>query len=258
MRTLAHSLAPVALTMMLGVSTAGCALVQDRTVGESIDETMSGNQIKALFLTNGGFSHFGEVNVDVAQRFVLLSGRTPSQTDKEKAEQLTRRVKSIDEVANEIVVGDRDIGRDATDELINTRVRAHLVANRKIHGFDFTVQVHNGVVYLLGIARSEEELRLAAEEASRIDKVVKVVSYVKTRDQGRPPVAQPPTPSTTPAAAAAPAPAPADTPKTSSRTYADPYAGGPLPPPKSASSSNQTAPKSSKELQSGAPVRITP
>ena len=115
----------------------------------------------------------------------------------------------------------------------------------------FNIQVHNGVVYLLGLARSEEELRKAAEHASLVNGVQKVVSYVKMRERGSPPpdisVAAAP-PSTQqgqpvpiddtagairiapPASAPAPITGPSTQPTTRGQ-YTDPYAPGATPPP---------------------------
>ena len=47
---------------------------------------------------------------------------------------------------------------------------------------NFNIETYNGVVYLMGIARSAEELKRAAEEASVVGGVKQVVSYVRVRD----------------------------------------------------------------------------
>jgi hypothetical protein len=102
--------------------------------------------------------------------------------------------------------------------------------------------VYSGRVFLLGVARSEDELRRAAEHASLVGGVQKVISYVKVRTRGAPPdislaaspqdqdIAGAPIRLAPPAGVPAPIVAP-DSPPTSRQTYSDPYAAGAAPPP---------------------------
>src|SRR5262249_4144171 len=154
-------------------SLPGCVFMQDKTLGESLDEATSGTAIKTQLMGHG-IQNFGEVDVEVADHFVLLSGRVPSEADKAEAERLAWTVKSVNEVANELVVGNRDINRDANDFGITQQVRARLLGDKEIKGVNYNVQVNSGVVYLLGLAQSDDELRRAAEHASKVKGVVKV------------------------------------------------------------------------------------
>lgn len=227
----------------------GC--LSDRTFGEALDDSSAATEIKTRLFAAGGFSRFGEVDVAVVDRFVLLSGRVPADTDRKEAERIAWQVASVDEVANELQIDNWDLGRDMNDTWITEQVRLRLLADNDIKGTNFNIQVHGGVVYLLGLARSEEELRKAAEHASLVNGVQKVVSYVKMRERGSPPpdisVAAAP-PSTQqgepvpvdntagairiapPAAAPAPITGPSTQPTTRGQ-YTDPYAPGAAPPP---------------------------
>lgn len=178
---LAATLAPT-LALTLG----GCAVVQEKTFGESLDEATAGTQIKTKLFADSAWRRFGEVDVEVADRFVLLSGRVPSETDKADAERIAWTAGSVDEVANELVVAERNLGRDVNDRWITEQVRARIIADREIKGVNYNIQVYAGVVYLMGIARTEDELRRAAEHAARVKGVQKVVSYVKMRDRVAP------------------------------------------------------------------------
>jgi osmotically-inducible protein OsmY len=237
------------------LSLGGCFAIQEKTFGESLDEAASGTEIKTKLLTGGGPSRFGEVDVEVADRFVLLSGRVPSLADKAEAERLAWSVSSVDEVANELVVDKFDLGRDINDRWITEQVRARIIADSDIKGVNYNIQVFNGVVYLMGFARSEDELRQAAEHASRVKGVQKVDSYEKMRERGTPPppapvqYAEPQARDEGPIqiapAAADPAPiVPPEKPPTTRGQYSDPYAKGATPPPGASSNSLglQTAP----------------
>ena len=192
-----------------------------------------------------------EVDVAVVDRFVLLSGRVASEADRKDAERIAWQVASVDEVANELQIEYWDLGRDMNDAWITEQIRVRLLADNDIKGTNFNIQVHNGVVYLLGLARTEDELRRAAEHASLVNGVQKVVSYVKMRERGSPPpeisvAAAPPSdqqgqpvpvdaiPSAISLAPPAEAPAPIVAPSAQPTTrgqYTDPYAPGAAPPP---------------------------
>jgi osmotically-inducible protein OsmY len=229
----------------------GC--LSDRTFGESFDDASAATEIKTKLTFNGGPAKFGEVDVAVVDRFVLLSGRVPSEADRKEAERLAWTVSAVDEVANELQIENWDLGRDMNDMWITEQVRMRLLADNNIKGTNFNIQVHSGVVYLLGLARSEDELRSAAEHASPVNGVQKVVSYVKMRERGAPPAdadisvaaaapvdqqGQPVPVDTTqgairiapPAAAPAPIVGPSIQPTTRGQ-YTDPYAPGAAPPP---------------------------
>lgn len=162
------------------------ACVSDRTFGEELDDASSATDIKTKLFWAGGASRFSEVDVAVVDRFVLLSGRVASEADRQEAERLAWQVNSIDEVANELKVENWDLGRDFNDAFLTEQVRLRLFGDNTIRAANFNIQVHSGVVYLLGVARSQEELRAAAEHASMVGGVQKVVSYVKLRERTGP------------------------------------------------------------------------
>ena len=224
------SAAILALTATLAVS--GCAIVQERTIGESLDDTSAGTQIETVLFANGGVSKFGEVDVEVADRLALLVGRVPTEADRVEAERLAWTVTAVDEVANELVVANRDFVRDINDPWIAARVRGRLLGDGAIKGINYNIHVFDGTVYLLGFAQSEQELRAAAQHASVVRGVKKVVSYVKLRDRIVPPVVSAQAPAQPAASTAAmtedeqtPAPVVApDRQPTTRGAYGDPYA----------------------------------
>ncbi len=225
--------AAIAVVALGGAGLSACSNVQEKTTGQALDEATAGTAIKSKLFAVGGFERFGEVDVEVADRLVLLAGRVPSEADKADAERIAWSVGKIEQVANELVVTDRDLARDAQDRLITERVRAHLIANRAVKGLNYNVQVFDGNVYLLGFAGSELELQTAAEATAKIGGVKRVVSYVKVRGARAEPQVYGAT-LAAPAQAAEPTYAPlvAAEPK-SEGGYSDPYARGASTPPPS-------------------------
>jgi len=158
----------------------GVASVQDRSVGEAVDDATTSNEIKAKLLNEWGF---GEVDVEVAQGLVLLSGRVVSPEQRVRAEEIAWSSTRTRDVANEIKIEQPGgFFANASDELITARVRASLVASGKVKSINYNIETYDGVVYLMGIARTQDELKEAAERASKVGGVERVVSYVQVRD----------------------------------------------------------------------------
>ena len=164
------------------IGAAGATAVtatQERSFGEALDDAAISNEIKSRLIAHGGR---GEV--DVAAGLVLLSGRVQTPELRLKAESIAWSVKRADDVANEVrIESPGGFFANASDELISTRVRARLLGSSTVQASNFNVETYGGTVYLLGIARSAEELEKAAEEASVVGGVNQVVSYVRLRNE---------------------------------------------------------------------------
>ena len=165
------------------VGAAGLAASKDQTVGQSIDDTAASNEIKGRLLSESS-SRFGEVDVEVAGGLVLLTGRVYSAEDRTRAEGVAWTSMYTQDVANELKIEQPGgFFANVADEIISGRVRSRLIGTGTVKSINFNVETYNGVVYLMGIARTPEELRRAAEEASVVGGVKQVVSYVRVMDE---------------------------------------------------------------------------
>ena len=182
----------IAFTALASLSLGGCvaaavgavgagavATVQERSVGTAIDDAGAGAEIKAKLVSRGGY---GEVNVKVTDHVVLLTGRVMTPEMRVKAEQVAWSSSRVREVANEINIEPPGGFRaNASDAWITTKARTSLTTSRKVRGLNFSIETYNGVVYLMGIARTQAELEEAARRISYIKGVNQVVSYVKVK-----------------------------------------------------------------------------
>jgi osmotically-inducible protein OsmY len=165
----------------------GLTSIQEKTMGEALDDATASNEIKAKLLNESG-ARFAEVDVEVASGLVLLSGRVNEPEDRTYAEGVAWSSSRTLDVANEVrIEPPGGFMSNVSDEIITGRVRARLIGSSTVKSVNFNIETYGGVVYLMGIARSPEELRAAAEEASVVGGVTQVVSYVRIRDaSGRP------------------------------------------------------------------------
>jgi len=182
----------------------GLTSVQEKTMGEALDDATVSNEIKAKLLNESG-AKFGEVDVEVSSGLVLLSGRVNAPEDRTYAEGIAWSSSRTQDVANEIrIEAPGGFMANVSDEIITGRVRARLIGSSSVKSVNFNIETYGGVVYLMGIARDTEELRKAAEEASVVGGVTQVVSYVRVRDEAGQPAA--PVTTQTPAPTYQPAP----------------------------------------------------
>ena len=162
------------------VGAAAVSASQERTTGEAIDDATLSSDIKSKLNVHGSLN---EVDVEVAGGLVLLSGRVSSPELRIMAEDLAWSSRRTQDLANEIIVeAPGGTLANASDELISARVRARLLGSSSVKSSNINVETYNGTVYLLGIARSEDELQRAAEEASYAGGVQRVISYIRLRD----------------------------------------------------------------------------
>lgn len=179
------------MTAALGTAASvGVYAVQDRTIGEGIDDASASNQVKMRLLAADRVA-FQEVDVEVAGGNLLLSGVAPTEDHRQAAETIARSVGTIDTVYNEIFVGPHSsLVRNAQDEFITAQIRARLTASPSVRAINVNIETFQGNVYLMGSARSEHELQRAAEIASVVGGVRRVVSFMQVRTPPQPYYAQ--------------------------------------------------------------------
>jgi osmotically-inducible protein OsmY len=178
-------------TAALGaVAGVGVYAVQDRTIGEGIDDAAASNQVKMRLLA-ADRAAFQEVDVEVAGGNLLLSGVAPTAEHRQAAETIARSVGTIDNVYNEIFVGEHSsMMRNAQDEFITAQIRTRLAASPSVRAININIETFQGNVYLMGTARTDHELQRAAEIASVVGGVRRVVSFMQVRAPPEPYYAQ--------------------------------------------------------------------
>jgi osmotically-inducible protein OsmY len=171
-------------TAVVGAAASvGMFALQDRTIGEGIDDATASQEVKARLMATDR-AGFAEVDVEVAQGSVLLSGVAPTDQHRQAAELVARNVRSVHTVYNEIFVGPRSgFVRSRQDDMITAQVRTRLVASRNVRGINVNIETFGGNVYLMGLVRSDQELQRAAEIASTTPGVRRVVSFMQIEQQ---------------------------------------------------------------------------
>ncbi len=161
------------------VTSAGVKPGDERNLVRSVRDVNAARAIKARMKRAYGFK-LGGVNVDVAQGIVLLAGNVQRPEDRLEAERIAWSAPNIVKVGNEILLKEKQSPiRNTKDGLLQQSVRARLTADKAVKGRNINLEVHDGIVYLLGVARSPQELERAAHIASTTKGTREVISYVK-------------------------------------------------------------------------------
>ena len=162
-------------------ATAGSAALQERGFGTAVDDTVIRAKIAAAYLQDS--VDFKLISIEAHQGRVLLTGTTPRAKDRVDAVHLAWQVDGVKTVINEISIeqGGGILGL-ARDKWVTAQLRLKITFDTTVKAINYAIDTVNGTVYLMGIARSAEELKRAAEEASVVGGVKQVVSYVRIRD----------------------------------------------------------------------------
>lgn len=172
--------APVALG---GVGAAGLSGIQERTLGNAVDDTAIWGEVKHHYLQKDFDNLFSGVNIDVAEGRVLLTGAVKDPKHRVDAVRLAWKPRGVKEVINEIQISQTGgLKNYAKDSWISARIRSKLLLNNDIKSINYSIDTINQKVYLMGIAQNTDERELAKSLASTISGVKRVVSHVRVKN----------------------------------------------------------------------------
>lgn len=178
-------LAGCAGVVLGGAATTGVAIAQERTVGAAVDDAGIRFRVKDQLLDKSG-DLFRNVAVESVEGRVLLTGIVATPEDRLEVARITWQIDGVREVFNELQVTNRGgIGNYLTDARIATQLRFKLMTDGDISSINYTIETINKIVYLIGIAQSQQELERVTGHARTISGVSQVVSYVILKDDKR-------------------------------------------------------------------------
>jgi len=160
---------------------AGYEAAQERGVQGQVDDfNLKTNIQRAWQNANPYFP--AAFDVTVYDGRALLTGSASDPQMKRQAFEIASRVPGVRQIFDEIEVspsvGNWDAAKDAW---ITAQLRSNLVFDRDIRSPNYTIETANGTVYLMGSARSQDELDRTTNHARYIPGVRRVVSFVQIR-----------------------------------------------------------------------------
>ncbi|CAM4283216.1 BON domain-containing protein [Pseudoalteromonas ostreae] len=151
---------------------------------ESKDAWIDG-KAETVLLMNTNLNNF-DINTDVKNGKVVLTGKVESDLDKELAEELVLSLDGVTDVDNELTVVKNTDAKskkmkpdstesDLTDAKITTVITTRYLFNSEVGGTDIDVDTDKGVVTLNGTVGSDAEKQLALKIAKNAEDVHDVV-----------------------------------------------------------------------------------
>lgn len=169
----------------VGATVAGAA-AEERGIDGTAEDAMIDLALRGALL-NEEAALLGDVTITVRERRVLLAGVVASDDKRRLVVQTAWRIKGVAEVLDKMQVRSRPIGFwDSTrDGLIASDLRGELMTDGRIKSINYTIDVIDRVVYLMGVAQDEAERQRVVNWARNTDYVRGVIDLTLLRDDPR-------------------------------------------------------------------------
>lgn len=181
----------LAVSVILAPALSGCVAVavggavvavsaarQERTIGNAVDDVRIKTEL-TTHLEQQSPDMFVNVSTTVVEGRVLMTGRVQSPEARLDASRAAWSVEGVRKVDNDIQVTEdgRWLNRPM-DIYIRSKLAADLLLDGDIHDVNYTIDVVDGVVYLMGVGQDQAEIDAAVADAHEIPQVKEVRSYV--------------------------------------------------------------------------------
>lgn len=195
---------PVGIAVGAGATVTNMAMEERGFINSARDKAIW-TDISARML-NRNQNLFQNVDVQVHEGRVLLSGFVQRPEDRIEATRLAWEPDGVREVVDEIKLGrSLDAGDFTEDVWLIQQIRLKLTLDRDIRAINYSVDCIRSTVYLMGVARTPAELQRVIDHVRDVPYVRAVVNHVRVRTDPLPPI--PANPPTIAASNAMPAPA---------------------------------------------------
>jgi osmotically-inducible protein OsmY len=143
----------------------------DSSIKLGINEALLSSRYRDLYF---------EVASAVYQGRVLLTGKVRTEADKQRATNMVRDIPRVKEIFNEIQVNVPG-GLSSNDAYIETEIKVRAADVPELKAIDYRWTAVNGVVYLIGYAKSDAEAQRMIDVIRNTKYVTQVVPHVWTQ-----------------------------------------------------------------------------
>ena len=150
----------------------------DRSLGTVVDDATIKINIAARFI-NSSDNLFVDVSTSVLEGRVLLTGLVDNQEIRIDAVRRVWEVEGVNEVVNEIQIGNRaSLKEYAQDVWITAQVRGLAAKTIGLRSIAYNYETIQGKVYLVGVTSRPEHLEAIIDVAKTVKGVTEIVNYV--------------------------------------------------------------------------------
>ena len=187
----AFSLSSCVETIVVGTGISGGLAYREKTIKDTRTDVKIATKIGVKFIKNGLKNPGNSVDITVNEGRVLLTGIVRDAKKAKLAQDLSWKVKDVDEVIDEIKIKEdgkmtfADVGSALYDYLITAEIEAKFALAKNLRTLNYQITTVDNEVYILGVAIDQEEMDRAVNIASRVRGVAKVVNHIIIANDSR-------------------------------------------------------------------------
>jgi osmotically-inducible protein OsmY len=166
-------------------TTSSAVLASNQWKKETLDAWIDGKAETTLLL-NSNLNSF-DINTDVKNKIVTLSGSVDNKTEKALAAELISGLDGVESVNNQLIIvketpeseESSEVIKALTDSKITAVVKTRLLMSSSVSGTDIDVDTHDQTVTLQGHVESNSEHDLAMSIARNVSDVDRVIDKLE-------------------------------------------------------------------------------
>lgn len=178
----------LSIIIAAAISTASLNVSAANTWKDGAKDAWIDGKAETTLLFNSNLNSF-DINTDVKNGTVILTGKVNNSVDKALAEELIASLDGVVKVDNMLSVvsgntqeDDDEVLQSLKDSKVETVVKTRLLFESEVSGLDIEVEVKNGNVTLTGKVDSDAERELAGAIAKNTNDVTSVDNKLKLKD----------------------------------------------------------------------------
>ena len=162
-----------------GLFGTGVTVAMDpRTLGTQIDDSIMDKSLDTRIILIDK-KYIVDVKTKVLDGRIFITGKVDTPEEKLKITKLAWETKGARSVKNDLVI-DKKFGfkQSAKDLLITSQLRSAMIFNKKIKAINYNIDTYKKIIYVYGIAETQEEKEEIIKEAKMILDVEDVITSI--------------------------------------------------------------------------------
>ncbi len=177
-------------TAIIGSAATATVVLREKSLENTGQDVLIVSKIEAQFVKSGLKNPGNSVDVTVNEGRVLLTGVIRNTEKARVASQLAWKVEGVKEVIDEIQIENqslrpRDFPMAFNDYFLTLRAETSLLFTHQVSAVNYKITTVRGVVYLIGVAQNDSEMKTVLDKISKIRGVKRIVNYVILADDAR-------------------------------------------------------------------------
>ena len=162
-----------------GLFGTGVTVAMDpRTLGTQIDDSIMDKSLDTRIILIDK-KYIVDVKTKVLDGRIFITGKVDTPEEKLKITKLAWETKGARSVKNDLVINKKfKFKQSAKDLLITSQLRSAMIFNKKIKAINYNIDTYKKVIYVYGIAETQEEKEEIIKEAKMILDVEDVVTSI--------------------------------------------------------------------------------